>query len=151
MDLSVFIDEQVYKFYWEEDYNCATTSLKTLSAIYNIQLSSQVIDAAQGMHGAGKYGAQCGLVEGCLMFIGIYGTHIGLEQSVIVKTCYDFAESFEEHFRSIRCSDLRPGGFQKTDPPHLCEALTKKALLFSVDHLNNVFIHNKIEIPKLNN
>jgi len=31
----------------------------------------QLLDAAVGMHGAGKYGAQCGLVEGSLMFIGL--------------------------------------------------------------------------------
>lgn len=139
MEMREYIKQQVHQFYWKDDYNCATTVLKTLGAIYNMELSPQVIAAAKGMHGAGKYGAQCGLVEGCLMFIGIYGTHVGLEEPVVVSACYYFAEGFKEKFKGLQCRDLRPGGFQKTDPPHLCEELTKQALWFSVDYLESVF------------
>ena len=32
-----------------------------------------MLDAALGMHGAGKYGAQCGLAEGTLIFLGTFG------------------------------------------------------------------------------
>ena len=38
-----------------------------------VNINQQVINAAIGMHGAGKYRAQCGLVEEYLMFIGLYG------------------------------------------------------------------------------
>ena len=63
----------VHNYYWIDDINCATATLKILSKAFSINISPQVIDSAIGMHGAGKYGAQCGLVEGSLMFIGIYG------------------------------------------------------------------------------
>lgn len=43
------------------------------------------MDAALGMHGAGGYRAQCGLVEGALMFIGIWGKMHGKEEAEIVR------------------------------------------------------------------
>lgn len=138
MQSAEYIDEQVHKFYWEDDYNCAITSLKTLSNIYKVELSEQVVNAAKGMHGAGKYGAQCGLVEGTLMFIGIFGTQCGFNHAAIVKSCYQFAKSFEEQFGSLKCSDLRAGGFQETDPPHLCEKLTCEALLFTHKYIEKI-------------
>lgn len=129
------IEEQVHKYYWGDNYNCATTVLKTLSFSWNLELDPQVIASAIGMHGAGKYGAQCGLVEGTLMFIGIYGVHQGLEHNDIITWCRQFAQEFEAHFSSLKCCDLRPGGFQKTDLPHQCESLTVKALAFIVKYI----------------
>lgn len=35
------INERVNKYYWEDDLNCATTVLKTLESIYEIELESQ--------------------------------------------------------------------------------------------------------------
>jgi len=140
MQLEDYIKEQVHKFYWEDDYNCATTTLKTLSNIYKIELDPQVVNAAKGMHGAGKYGAQCGLVEGVLMFIGIYGTQYGFNHANIVRNCYQFAEKFELNFNSLKCSDLRAGSFKKTDAPHLCEKLTCEALMFAHNHIVEISI-----------
>ena len=54
-----YINERVHSLYWNDDLNCATTTLITLSEIFQINLGSQIINAAIGMHGAGKYGAQC--------------------------------------------------------------------------------------------
>ncbi len=72
-DRAKTIRQRVSKSYWEQDRNCATTALSVLSEIFGIELHSQTIDSALAMHGAGKYGAQCGLVEGALMFMGIWG------------------------------------------------------------------------------
>ena len=80
-----YIKAKVNKYYWQDDINCATTNLKILSDIFSIELSEQVIDAALGMHGAGKYGAQCGLVEGTLMFLGIIGRGKGIPDDKIVR------------------------------------------------------------------
>jgi hypothetical protein len=34
---------------------------------------------------------------------------------------------------------LRPGGFQKTDPKHMCEPLTLDTVAFTVDYLKQYF------------
>jgi C_GCAxxG_C_C family probable redox protein len=125
----------VKQYYWQDDLNCATTSLRILSEIFSIDLEQQLLDAAVGMHGAGEYGAQCGLVEGALMFLGIYGRKNRMSDTAIVQHCRQFAKLFEEQFTSLLCSHLREEGFHPDNPPHLCEPLTCRAVKFSVDYL----------------
>ena len=133
------IKTMVHEYYWKLDYNCATTTLLLLSEAFNLELSPQVIDSAVGMHGAGKYGAQCGLVEGSLLFIGIYGRYIKLDDEKIVGFCSAFAEDFEKKFSSLLCSRLRPGGFNEDDPAHLCEAITVRAVSWGIPFLRKKF------------
>lgn len=132
------IKKRVSHYYHQKEFNCATTNLKILSEIHGIKLSPQVLDAAVGMHGAGTYGAQCGLVEGALLFIGIYGRSVGMPDALIAEQCKTFAGKFEELFTSLRCEILRPGGFQPDDPPHLCENLTIDAIAASVSFVNQM-------------
>ena len=66
-----YISKRVHELYWEKDINCARTALLCLSELFEIPLAPQTIQSAAGLHGAGGYRAQCGLVEGALMFIGI--------------------------------------------------------------------------------
>ena len=130
------IEQEVHNFYWVDDYNCAATTLLILSKGFNIELSTQLIDAATGMHGAGKYGAQCGLVEGSLMFIGIMGKALGFDNEIIANICNKFAGEFEKAFLNLNCSVLRPGGFNDDDPQHLCEELTVDAIEWVIDFIN---------------
>ena len=134
-EMDGLIRERVHSYYWNDDINCAETTLKVLSEIFDLPLNPQVIHAASGMHGAGKYGVQCGLVEGTLMFIGILGHQAGLEGSEIERLCHDYASSFEGEFGSLSCRDLRPEGFKPTNPPHLCEELTARSIAFSREFL----------------
>ena len=136
MQRDAYICQKVHCYYWDEDVNCATTMLKILSEIYQIQLDNQVINAAIGMHGAGGYGAQCGLVEGSLMFIGILGRTRGVLPGEITGVCYSFAEEFEQEFVSLLCTRLRPQGFNPDNPPHLCEKLTQNAVRFTANYLD---------------
>lgn len=136
--MGTFVEEKVDEYYREHNYNCATTSLLTLGDFFNIQLQPQVIDSALGMHGAGKFGAQCGLVEGALLFIGIWGRHTGLKDGETVALCREFAKQFETRFSSLQCSELRPEGFRKDQLPHLCRDLTVEAIQFSLDYLKTV-------------
>lgn len=129
------IQTRVHEYYWEADLNCAATMLKILGEIFGVTLDPQVIAAATGMHGAGKYGAQCGLVEGSLMFAGIYGEQLGLGAERIAALCNDFASRFEARFGSLRCRELRPQGFRPEDPPHLCEGKTRIAVNFTADFI----------------
>jgi len=132
------IRDRVHRFYWEKDLNCATTSLKILAEHFYTPLADQVIDSALAMHGAACYGAQCGLVEGPLLFMGIYGRSRGMEDDALRGLCYRFAEEFEHRFGSLVCRELRPGGFNDDDPEHLCESLTVQAVLFAVNFLNRI-------------
>lgn len=121
----------VHQYYWEQDLNCAKTTLLCLGALLDSPVTPQTLDAAAGMHGAGGFRAQCGLVEGALMFIGVYFAQKGVDDSGIARLCYDFAEAFTHRFSSLSCFDLRPGGFSKDDPPHRCEQLTSDAIHFA--------------------
>lgn len=142
MQVKELIDEKVHDYYWKDDLNCTTASLLTLSQICHIDLCSQILDAATGIPGAGRYGAQCGLVGSALMFIGIQGKENGLGHEEIVSICNNFAQGFEKVFGSLSCRDLRPQGFKPNNPPHLCEDLTKKAILFTLNYLKPEYKRN---------
>ena len=129
------IAQQVHEHYWIKDDNCAKTMLQCLGRAFGVTLLPQTLHAATGMHGAGRFRAQCGLVEGALMFIGILGAEQGLADKRTAELCHDFAKQFTEDFGSLLCRDLRPGGFRPSDPPHACEELTVRAVAFALNHL----------------
>ena len=131
------VHDRVHGAYWHEDWNCAETTLRILSEVLDVTPHPQVLDAAVGMHGAGGYRAQCGLVEGALMFIGLFGRAHSIPHDAIARTCRHFAEAFEERFGSLLCRDLRPEGFSPDNPPHVCEELTRQAVLFDIAFLTD--------------
>lgn len=133
-----FVNEKVRQYYWVDDINCATTIIKILSEVFKIKIDQQVIDCAIGMHGAGEYGAQCGLVEGTLMFLGIFGKHHKIPENIIIQKCNEYARQYEEKFTSLQCSVLRPEGFKTNNPPHLCEPLTCNATDFSIKFISKI-------------
>ncbi len=136
------VRERVAQFYWQHDRNCATTTLCVLAELFAIELNKQTIDAAVAMHGAGKYGAQCGLVEGSIMFIGIFGRYHGNGDTSTIDACREFARKFESRFGSLLCKVLRPSGFSKEDPPHMCEQLTCAAIVFAALHVSSFLQEN---------
>ncbi|SMP46002.1 Putative redox-active protein (C_GCAxxG_C_C) [Sphaerochaeta associata] len=131
------IEEHVHHLYWDLDINCARTTLMYLAQYFKIPLNDQTLQAAIGMHGGGGFGAQCGLVEGSLMFLAIYCASMGLSDALISKLCFSYAQAFISTFSSLECSVLRPGGFQRSDPPHLCEGLTVRAIAFTRDFIED--------------
>lgn len=130
-----YIINRVHELYWEDDVNCARTMLICLSELFKIPLEKQAFYAAAGLHGAGGYRAQCGLVEGALMFIGILYNEYGMTENETVLACYNYASAFETEFGSLRCFDLRPNGFSKEDPAHMCEKLTCRAVEFAYQYI----------------
>ena len=139
MTVDEFVTKRIHEYYWHNNLNCATTTLKILAEHFHVQLHSQVIDAALGMHGGGCFGAQCGLVEGTLMFLGIYGRSQQLPEQQIVEACYTFADKFQLRFGSLLCRELRPEGFRPENPPHLCEPLTKDTIGFSLGYITRIW------------
>lgn len=135
MKIDEYIKKRVSDYYWNENINCATTMLNILSELHEINLDRQVINSAIGMHGAGGFGAQCGLVEGSLMLIGILGKEKGMSTDGIIDLSFCFAREFEEKFGSLLCKQLRPQGFKTENPPHLCEGLTNQVVKFTAEYL----------------
>ena len=131
-----YITKRVHELYWEKDINCARTVLICLGELFETVIEPQTILSAVGLHGAGGYGAQCGLVEGALMFIGIYFHALGKTEAEIASACYNYASAFEKAFGSLRCAILRPTGFSENDPPHLCETLTSEAIAFAYQYIS---------------
>ncbi len=132
------IAEYVHEFYWDRDINCARTMLLSLGRLFQVDIEQQTVNSAIGLHGAGGYRAQCGLVEGGLMFLGVYGIQLGKTEEEIIKLCYHYAEAFHEAFGSLGCYDLRPTGFSESDPPHMCENLTCKAIQFAYNYIQKI-------------
>ena len=139
MDCDNYINDEVHKHYWDHDDNCAFTTLSIVSKLFAVPLESQVMDAALGMHGAGGHRAQCGLVEGALMFIGILGSRRGLNRDQVAGLCKSFAEGFERQFDSLVCRELRPEGFAPDNPPHICEDLSKRAIRYTARFVADAF------------
>ena len=133
--MSEKIKERIHNLYWGHGVNCARTTLICLSELLHIKIERQTLDSAIGLHGAGGFRAQCGLVEGALMFIGIYFSEQGKYEDDIASLCYQFADEFTKEFGSLKCFDLRPNGFTEDDPPHLCEGLTIAAIEFACDFI----------------
>ena len=129
------VNARVHDYYWKQDLNCAVTTLKTLSELFVLDIHPQVMAAAFGLN-AGRSGTQCGLLEGTLMFIGIYGSEYKIESSKIQELGRKFSEEFQQKFSSLLCRELRPQGFRPENPPHLCEGLTKFAILFAADYIS---------------
>ncbi len=132
MDIREWVAGEVHRHYWQEDLNCARTVLAILAELDGVAVHPQVWAAAAGMHGAGLYGAQCGLVEGALMYIGIAGTERGLSDEEIGDLCREYATGFTASFGSLLCRELRPEGFAPDLPTHLCEPRSVDAAMFAV-------------------
>ncbi len=135
MDYGEYIRKEAHRLYWEHDTNCARTTIHCLGELFQIKIEEQTWNAAVGMHGAGGFRAQCGLVEGGLMFLGIYCAKTGFSREETVKMCYRYAEEFQKEFGGLRCQELRPSGFSRNDPPHMCEDLTCKTIVFSYEFI----------------
>ncbi len=132
------IKNRVHELYWNDDINCARTVIICLGELFETAIEPQTIWSAVGLHGAGGYRAQCGIVEGTLMFIGIYLHKLGKTENEIISACYNFASAFEKAFGSLRCLELRPTGFSENDPPHMCENLTCDGIEFAYQYILQV-------------
>jgi len=136
--MDVTIKERVHELYWKQDINCARTMLICLCELFDIDIEKQTLNSAIGLHGAGGFRAQCGLVEGALMFIGIYFSDKGKTEADIALICYQYADEFTKRFGSLKCYDLRPDGFSENDPPHACEEITGVAIEFTKEFIKKV-------------
>ncbi len=80
-------ENKVHALYWNQNLNCARTMLLCLGDRFHVAIAPQTLQAAVGMHGAGRFRAQCGLVEGALMFAGIIGSCDGHSDKNMASLC----------------------------------------------------------------
>lgn len=135
MSSSATLEAMVRHAYHDLDVNCAKAALLALGSAFGHPVDQGVMRAATAMNGAGRRRAQCGLLEGPLMFMGLYFGEAGLKDEEVVRIAGRFTDAFTKKFGSLLCRDLRPGGFNKSDPPHLCEGLSLEAVRFSHDFI----------------
>lgn len=131
------IEELVHDLYWIEDKNCAITTMKVLSEYYDIDIQSQLYESMIAMPGIGKHGLTCGIVNGAIMFISIYGKVLLVDQDNLKEIIHEYVDQFNVLFGSVNCITLRPEGFDMKNPPHLCEQLTTDALKFTCGFIDN--------------
>lgn len=129
------IEKQVHACYWVKNINCTRTMLLCLSKQFAVPIGSDLYAAAAGMHGAGGFGAQCGLVEGVLLFIGLLYSQKGLPEEQGIDACYEFATEFRKKFGWLECRRLRAKELRTYQLPHVCEALTVRTISFASDFL----------------
>ncbi|MGH0054060.1 MAG: C-GCAxxG-C-C family protein [Sphaerochaetaceae bacterium] len=138
MNEKLLITSMVHTLYHENNTNCARTMLLVLAKLFDQNLEKQTLQSAVALHGCGGHRDQCGLVEGAVMFLGIYFLGKGWEEQQVVRLVYMYAEHFKETFGSLLCRELRPRGFSKEDPPHVCEELTVRAITFTHQFISGV-------------
>lgn len=126
------IARQVHTYYWENDYSCAEVTLRILEQLYPAGVDETLLAATFGLN-AGRCGLQCGLVEGALLFLGLYGRKKGLPDDALKALCRTYCGAFSARFGSLLCRELRPEGFGSQNPPHLCETRTVEAVAFSAE------------------
>lgn len=97
MNADKIINDSVHDMYWNMDMNCARTAMMTLSKVFGYKIEDQLDHAGIGMHGAGGFGAQCGIVEGTLMFIGCYLKSNCIKDNIIVKFCFDLPDPLKKN------------------------------------------------------
>jgi len=132
MKMKDLVEKRVSLYYDKENLNCAITTLKILSEYFHIDVNDQVIKAATGMSGAGNYIAQCGLVDGTIMFLGIWGKECDLPELTIKRLCRKYVKQFDLEYGSVVCKDLRP----KVKGSHICGGLTSQSVEFSINFIN---------------
>jgi hypothetical protein len=71
------------------------------------------------------------------MFLGVLGRWRSIPDHAIVCACRVYAEDFERRFESLSCIALRPAGFSPHNPPHLCEDISAKAIVFAIDFVSD--------------
>lgn len=67
--------------------------LLALSKLFDQNIVPPALQSAVALHGCGDHGDQCGLVEGAVMFIGIYHLERGWEKQDVAKLAYVLAET----------------------------------------------------------
>lgn len=140
---TVEIKERVHQLYWNDDANCAITTVTVLSEYFGLPVNKQIKDGLMAMPGLGKNGLTCGIVIASLMFHGILVNEKNINMDIAKGQANQLVVEFKDRFGSEICSVLRPEGFISNNPPHLCEQLTVEAIEYVIDFIDKECILDK--------
>ena len=115
-DVEALVRERVHSLYYDRDVNCARTTMLCLGELLGFHIEEQTYAAAVGMHGAGGFRAQCGLVEGALMMLGAYFGAKGVADGERVDMCRRFAGQFRSRLDVYKRQDLLYGPSDQDAP-----------------------------------
>ncbi len=143
MTLEQLVAARVRVYYGGHDLSCIHATLKVLAEVFDTEVSPQTYDSSSGMFGGGgNYGAQCGLVQGVIMFIGILCARHRLDKETLGKLCFDYSALAEKELGSLLCREIRPEGFTEDNPPDLCEPRTVQSIVSAAR-----FIADRFRLP----
>ncbi|MCK5126643.1 MAG: C_GCAxxG_C_C family protein [candidate division Zixibacteria bacterium] len=130
-----FIEDKIKIYFEIEEHNCAVCVIKVLSERFDFPIEQQTLDACLAQNGLGQYGAQCGLITGATMFLGIVAAQNNWEKEKLYLHTRELTALFEKKFKSLLCSAIRPEGFHEDNPPYICQPRTVDALEIFIDYL----------------
>jgi hypothetical protein len=142
-DILDFVNNRIEEEYHDLETPCSSTTIKILAELFQVEIDDQVYISADALSGQHQYNPVCGLLNGSLMFMNLLGKNLYYEFEEIRDLCYNFSLEFRKHFGSENCSVLRPEGFKEDNPPHICEPLTNRSILFTIEFIAKAF---KMEI-----
>lgn len=128
--------EEVHKNYWDKELNCSTNIILVLGKLFDIEISRQVLHGTIGLHSTTEYGGQCGLLEGLLIFVGIYGREKNYSNNEIVRHCAKLTRKFDNLFRTLSCHDLKGASKKIFESPHSCENITIDIVLLTKKYID---------------
>jgi len=138
--LEELVTARVENMYHDQELSCVHAVLKILAELFDIEVTEQIFAASAGMYGGGgEYGAQCGLVQGGILFLGLLGSRRGMDREAIGKSCHALSAQAEAELGSLLCREVRPEGFAEDNPPHLCEPRTVQSIVSTARFLADRF------------
>ena len=136
LDEHKFIADKIKIYYEIEEHNCAVSVLKVLAERYDFPIHQQVMDSALAQNGLGQSGAQCGLITGAAMFLGVVAVEQGWTKDTLHEHTQRLTTEFKNAFHALDCRSIRPEGFVADNPPHLCEPRTVEALEIMINYIS---------------
>jgi len=132
MNRNYDILEKMHYYYVEQGLNCAEATIIVLSEKFDLLINQQVMAAAIGMNGAGGSGAQCGLIEGSLMFLGILGVVKNATKDEIKAVIQNYTKLFNDKFHSLNCNFIKPENEYESKK---CRDLAKESVQFCFEYI----------------
>ncbi len=124
----------------KEDYNCGEAVVRAVFEQFDIRVPDFYLRPLSSMNGAGRAGAQCGILEGGLFVIStLYGRSNSKKSREPLETLVsNFAREFKGRYGSFLCKEIRKEGFFGNQNRNICNNRIKNGVLFIIDYIESV-------------
>lgn len=119
------LKDEIGKYYFEGNYNCAETIVRGGNDYYNLGLHDEDMKMV-GVFGAGiQCGNTCGAVLGAACILSMkYIESKAHESSEIKPVTMKLMKKFQEKYGSVLCKDMKPQSF---NPEYRCQKTVEDA------------------------